>query len=118
ISAAAPAVALPETFLGLVPGWGGATILPNLIGIERALKVVIENPLKQNRVLKPAEALELGIADVMFGPANYLESSLVWADSVLGGKKVDRPHTPGTLERTVKWPIALKIARETLEKKL
>src|SRR5690606_2954233 len=61
---------------------------------------------------------ELGIADVMFGPANYLESSLAWADAVLGGKKVDRPHTPGTLERTVKWPIALKIARDTLEKKL
>lgn len=118
INSAAPAVALPETFLGLVPGWGGATILPNLIGIERALKVVIENPLKQNRVLKPQEAFELGIADAIFGPANYLESSLQWADEVLGGKKVERPHAPGTLERTVKWPIAIKIARETLEKKL
>lgn len=118
ISSAAPAIALPETFLGLVPGWGGATILPNLIGIERALKVVIENPLKQNRVLKPAEALELGIADVMFGPASFLESSIRWADEVLGGKRVDRPHTPGTIERTVKWPIALRIARETLQKKI
>ncbi|WP_347757283.1 3-hydroxyacyl-CoA dehydrogenase NAD-binding domain-containing protein [Agrococcus sp. ProA11] len=118
INAAAPAVALPETFLGLVPGWGGATILPNLIGIERALKVVIENPLKQNRVLKPQEAFELGIADAIFGPANYLEASLAWADAVLHGKKVERKHAPGTLERTVKWPIALKIARETLEKKL
>jgi 3-hydroxyacyl-CoA dehydrogenase/enoyl-CoA hydratase/carnithine racemase len=117
INAAAPAVALPETFLGLVPGWGGATILPNLIGIERALKVIIENPLKQ-RVLKPAEALELGIADAMFGPASFLESSLGWADAVLGGKKVDRPNAPGALERTVKWPIALKIARDTLEKKI
>ncbi|MFP5251815.1 MAG: 3-hydroxyacyl-CoA dehydrogenase NAD-binding domain-containing protein [Actinomycetes bacterium] len=117
ISSAAPAVALPETFLGLVPGWGGATILPNLIGIERALKVIIENPLKQ-RVLKPADALELGIADAMFGPASFLESSLRWADGVLGGGKVDRPHVPGTLERTVKWPIALKIARETLEKRI
>ncbi|MDR7234557.1 3-hydroxyacyl-CoA dehydrogenase NAD-binding domain-containing protein [Agrococcus sp. BE272] len=117
ISSAAPAVALPETFLGLVPGWGGATILPNLIGIERALKVIIENPLKQ-RVLKPADALDLGIADAMFGPASFLESSLRWADGVLGGAKVDRPHVPGTLERTVKWPIALKIARETLEKRI
>ncbi|MCH1883028.1 3-hydroxyacyl-CoA dehydrogenase NAD-binding domain-containing protein [Agrococcus sp. ARC_14] len=118
INAAAPAVALPETFLGLLPGWGGATILPNLIGIERALKVVIENPLKQNRVLKPQEAFELGIADAIFGSANYLEASIQWADAVLGGKKVDRQHAPGTLERTVKWPIALKIARETLEKRL
>ncbi len=118
ISAAAPAVALPETFLGLVPGWGGATILPNLIGIERALKVVIENPLKQNRMLKPAEALELGIADAMFGPSSFLESSIRWADEVLGGRKVDRPHAPGAIERAVKWPIALRVARETLQRRI
>ncbi|MFA4842159.1 MAG: 3-hydroxyacyl-CoA dehydrogenase family protein, partial [Agrococcus sp.] len=68
--------------------------------------------------LKPAEALDLGIADAMFGPASFLESSIRWADEVLGGKKVDRPHVPGTIERTVKWPIALRIARETVEKKL
>jgi len=33
--------ALPEVFLGLIPGWGGAWLLPNLIGIENALEVVI-----------------------------------------------------------------------------
>ena len=54
VDASVPALALPEVFLGLIPGWGGATILPNLIGIENALKVVIENPLKQNRTLKGA----------------------------------------------------------------
>ncbi|SDR67469.1 3-hydroxyacyl-CoA dehydrogenase NAD-binding domain-containing protein [Agrococcus carbonis] len=118
ISSAAPAVALPEVFLGLIPGWGGATILPNLIGIERALKVVVENPLKQNRMLKPAEALELGIADAMFGPATFLESSLRWADEVLGGRKVERPNQPGAIERTVKWPIAVKVARDMLQQKI
>src|SRR5688572_25777613 len=35
ISTAVPAVALPETFLGLVPGWGGATLVPRLIGADR-----------------------------------------------------------------------------------
>ncbi len=29
------AIALPEVFLGLVPGWGGAFLLPNLIGAEQ-----------------------------------------------------------------------------------
>jgi enoyl-CoA hydratase/carnithine racemase len=45
ISAGVPAVALPETFLGLVPGWGGCYLLPNLVGPANALKVIIENPM-------------------------------------------------------------------------
>jgi enoyl-CoA hydratase/carnithine racemase len=45
ISAGVPALALPECFLGLVPGWGGCYLLPNLIGPENALKVIVENPL-------------------------------------------------------------------------
>ena len=52
-----PAFALPEVFLGIIPGWGGAWLLPNLIGIENALEVVISNPLKNNRMLKGQKAL-------------------------------------------------------------
>ncbi|MGN6219940.1 MAG: enoyl-CoA hydratase-related protein, partial [Microbacterium sp.] len=41
VDASAAAIALPEVFLGIIPGWGGAYLLPNLIGIENALEVVI-----------------------------------------------------------------------------
>ena len=118
IDSSAPAVALPEVFLGLVPGWGGAYLLPNLIGIENAMTVMLSNPLKNNRMLSAPEAYELGVADEMFGPARFLEDSLAWADKVLGGLKVKRPHEPGKIERTVKWDVALKIARSTVEKRI
>src|SRR6185437_5230886 len=108
----AAAFALPEVFLGLIPGWGGATILPNLIGIENALKVVVENPLKQNRMLKPQEVFELGIADAIF-------DSLKWADKVLTGAiEVKRPNVPGKVERLVKWDAAIGIARKMLESRI
>ena len=96
IDSSIPALALPEVFLGIIPGWGGAYLLPNLIGIENALKVVVENPLKNNRTLKGQQAFDLGIADAIFPPASYLEQSLVWADGVLTGRvTVSRPNAPG-----------------------
>jgi 3-hydroxyacyl-CoA dehydrogenase/enoyl-CoA hydratase/carnithine racemase len=119
VDASAPAIALPEVFLGLIPGWGGAYLLPNLIGIENALNVVISNPLKNNRMLKAQDALAYGIADVMFPSANFLEDSLRWADGVIGGTvTVQRKNVPGKVERTIKWPLAISTARKMLESKI
>ncbi|RAZ34652.1 3-hydroxyacyl-CoA dehydrogenase NAD-binding domain-containing protein [Microbacterium sp. SMR1] len=119
VDASAAAIALPEVFLGLIPGWGGAYLLPNLIGIENALEVVISNPLKQNRVLKPQQAYDLGIMDAIFPAVSYLEDSLAWADRVLSGAvSVTRKNEPGKLERLTKWPIAVKVARGMLESKI
>lgn len=118
VNSSAPAIALPEVFLGLIPGWGGAYLLPNLIGIKNALKVIIENPLKQNRMLSAKDALELGIADVMFDSPRFLEESLAWADKVLSGLRVKRPNEPGLIERTTMWVPAVAIARGMVEEKL
>src|SRR5262249_34952137 len=86
VSAGAGALALPEVSIGLVPGWGGTQLLPNLIGIAPATQVIVQNPLTQ-KTLKPAQALELGIADAMFEPADYLEHSLEWALAVVRGER-------------------------------
>lgn len=119
VDSSVPALALPEVFLGIIPGWGGAFLLPNLIGIENALKVIIENPLKNNKMLKGPEVFALGIADAMFDPATYLEDSLAWADGVLNGTvKVSRPNEPGKVERLVKWDVAIGIARKMLESRI
>jgi 3-hydroxyacyl-CoA dehydrogenase/enoyl-CoA hydratase/carnithine racemase len=82
---------LPEVFLGLVPGWGGATLLPKLIGPERAVQVIILNPLNNNTMLKAKDALSLGVVDAVFEPADFLEKSMTFAASILNGsKKIDR----------------------------
>ncbi|TAM69991.1 MAG: 3-hydroxyacyl-CoA dehydrogenase [Microbacteriaceae bacterium] len=115
VDLSATGIGLPEVFLGLIPGWGGAYLLPNLIGIENALKVIIENPLKMNRMLRPADVLELGIADAGFPSATFLEDSIRWADGVINGTvAVKRPHEPGRIERAVKWDVAVGIARKAV----
>jgi 3-hydroxyacyl-CoA dehydrogenase/enoyl-CoA hydratase/carnithine racemase len=92
ISSGVTAVAFPECFLGLLPGWGGTYLLPHLVGPARALTIIIENPLSQNRMLDGAQAFSLGIADAMFSPADFLAESLRWAARVLtGSAQVTRP---------------------------
>jgi 3-hydroxyacyl-CoA dehydrogenase/enoyl-CoA hydratase/carnithine racemase len=77
---------LPEVFLGLVPGWGGATILPKLIGPERAVQVIMLNALNNNTMMKAKDALSLGVVDAVYEPADFLERSVAFAASVLSGK--------------------------------
>src|SRR5690606_32544462 len=114
-----PAFAPPVDYHCITPRRVGAYLLPNLIGIENALEVIISNPLKNNRMLKGPQAFELGIADAMFGPANFLEDSLDWADGVLTGKiKVRRKNEPDKIERTVKWDVAIGIAEKTLASRI
>ena len=96
------AVALTETFLGVLPGWGGTYLLPHLIGPANALKVIIENPLSQNRMLTGSQAHAIGIADAMFEPADFLAESLRWAARVLtGGVAVSRAAPDGDWEQAV-----------------
>ncbi len=78
-------IALPEVFLGLVPGWGGATILPKLIGPEKAVQVIIGNALNNNTMMRAKDALGLGVVDAVFEPADFLEKSIAFAASVVNG---------------------------------
>ncbi len=98
ISGGVAAVSLPECALGLIPGWGGAFLLPNLIGADPAVTVIVENPLNLNKQLKPQQVLDLGIADVLLEPADFLAQALAWAAKVAKGevavarREVDRSH--------------------------
>ena len=82
---------LPECFLGLVPGWGGATILPKLIGPEKAVQVIILNALNNNTMMKAKDALGLGVVDAVYEPADFLEHSIKFAAQIISGnKKIER----------------------------
>ncbi|MEI2764432.1 MAG: 3-hydroxyacyl-CoA dehydrogenase NAD-binding domain-containing protein [Dermatophilaceae bacterium] len=109
ISGGVPAVALPECFLGLVPGWGGCWLLPNLVGVKNALTLIVENPLNTNKMIGGPAALKLGVADAMFHPAEFLEDSIAWAGAVVSGTvTVQRPEVD---RDGAAWSGAIKAAR-------
>jgi len=107
--------ALPECFLGLVPGWGGATILPKLIGPQRAVQIIIGNALNNNTMMKAHQSLELGVVDAVFEPADFLERSAAFAASILNqSHRIERKDYSGD---TQAWQAALEQGKAMVEKK-
>lgn len=106
------AIAFPEVFLGLFPGWGGTQLLPNLIGPDAAVTVIIENALAQNKMLTVKKTAELGIVDAVFGSADYLEQSLLWLARVVNGE-----ITPARreIDRGAEWDNAIARAKSIVD---
>ena len=116
ISTGVSNLGLPECFLGLVPGWGGTYLLPNLIGPQGALTIMIMNALNQNRMIDGRTAHGMGIADQIFEPADFLERSLLWTADVLAGRvQVDRTG-PDRDEQS--WQRAVDQARVFVDAKV
>ena len=76
---------LPEVTLGLLPGWGGTQRLPRVVGLQRALVMILEG-----KRLKAREALRWGLADV--APTN--ESELRTQLAYLGIKAIQQGKRP------------------------
>ena len=107
-SRAAGALALPECAIGLLPGWGGNWLVPNLVGADKAVTVIVDKPLN-NKVMKADEALSLGLVDAAFDGADFLAQSLLWAAKVLRGDvTVARPEIDRTEDT---WTEAIARAR-------
>ena len=79
------------------------------------MKLIIENPLNQNRMLDGAGAYALGLADALFDGADFLERSLDWAGRVVAGTAT---VTRDPIDRGEAWDAALAEAREFVDAKV
>jgi 3-hydroxyacyl-CoA dehydrogenase/enoyl-CoA hydratase/3-hydroxybutyryl-CoA epimerase len=59
-------IGLPEVQLGLIPGWGGTQRLPRLVGLQQALRMILESPN-----LSAAKAAAVGLVDLAARPESF-----------------------------------------------
>jgi 3-hydroxyacyl-CoA dehydrogenase/enoyl-CoA hydratase/carnithine racemase len=85
-------IGFPEVALSIIPAWGGTQLLPKLVGPEAAAKVIVLNPLRQNKLLTAHEAFELGLTDRLLEPVEFVDDSLQFA--------VDLVNKPGQTRQT------------------
>jgi 3-hydroxyacyl-CoA dehydrogenase/enoyl-CoA hydratase/3-hydroxybutyryl-CoA epimerase len=72
-------VGLPEVKLGILPGFGGTQRLPRLIGLPRALDVILAG-----KTLRSAQALSYGLVDEVAPVDKLLDVAITYA---LGTKR-------------------------------
>ena len=84
-------IGLPEVTLGLLPGGGGTQRLPRMIGIEKALPLLVEG-----RHISPRKALELGIIDEIVAPEDLYAAAKRWIDKDGNAEKAwyDKGYRP------------------------
>ena len=98
---------LPEVTLGLLPGNGGTQRLPRLIGVSRALDLMVTGGR-----LSPQDAYDLGILNRLVPAARLAEETLTYAAALAEGAQ----QAIGSIKRAVyegiERPLAQGLERE------
>jgi 3-hydroxyacyl-CoA dehydrogenase/enoyl-CoA hydratase/3-hydroxybutyryl-CoA epimerase/enoyl-CoA isomerase len=74
-------VGLPETKLGIIPGYGGTTRLPRLIGADNAIEWIASG-----KEQKPQAALKCGAVDAVVAPELLRDAAIALVKQCLDGK--------------------------------
>ncbi|VVA96753.1 unnamed protein product [Arabis nemorensis] len=82
ISAPAAQLGLPELQLGVIPGFGGTQRLPRLVGLTKALEMILTS-----KPVKAEEGHSLGLIDAVVPPAELLNTARRWALDIAERKK-------------------------------
>lgn len=113
VAATGAELCLPELTLGIIPGAGGTQRLPRLVGLSKAIEI-----LMSSKPVSPDEGKELGLIDDMASPADLLGVSRRWALDIAKSNKpwtrtLHRMDKIGSLSETRN---ILKAAREQAQK--
>src|SRR5450756_3236604 len=66
-------------------------LVPRLIGPDKALTLIVRNPLQNNRMINGKKAFEMGLADRLFEPVEFFDESInLLAGIVTGDVKIER----------------------------
>lgn len=84
-------IGLPETKLGIIPGFGGCVRMPRIIGLQAALDIILAGKL-----VNAQKAAKIGLVDQAVHPAILMDQAVKMAKEVIaaGGKKRRKTFEP------------------------
>jgi len=91
--------ASPECLLGFVPAWGATQLAPRIAGPEAAVKLIVANPMRQNKMLNAEQARELGFVDRVAEPERLIEEAIALAAERPPREEADLSSTGEVVQR-------------------
>ncbi|XP_061349079.1 glyoxysomal fatty acid beta-oxidation multifunctional protein MFP-a isoform X1 [Gastrolobium bilobum] len=82
ISTPTAQLGLPELQLGIIPGFGGTQRLPRLVGLTKALEIMLTSKPVQGK-----EAFGLGLVDGVVSPDQLVNTARKWALDILDRRR-------------------------------
>jgi enoyl-CoA hydratase len=73
-------IGLPEATLGILPGAGGTQRLPRLVGLSKAMDILL-----QGKAMGAEEALAIGLVDRLIEPENFMDEVMNFASLLASG---------------------------------
>ena len=73
-------IGLPEATLGILPGAGGTQRLPRLVGLSKAMDILL-----RGKAMGPEEALAIGLVDRLIEPEIFMEEVMKFASLLASG---------------------------------
>lgn len=109
------ALGLPEVMLGLLPGGGGTQRLPRLIGLPRALPMLLTG-----KRLYARQALKAGLVDALTSPGGLVETACLAVRRLAEGKLGAKDGVPWLERLAARSPfrgVVLSKARDEVRKR-
>src|SRR5207245_4892142 len=82
-------IGLPEVQLGILPGFGGATRLPRLLGLTPSLDLLLTG-----RSLDSRRAHRAGLVDAVLPHERFSERAIQWTEALLQDPHAVRRRAP------------------------
>ena len=73
----------PEVGLGITPGFGGTQRLPRIVGVSKAMELILTA-----RVIKAQEAKEIGLVSAVYPPEELMDRALELANAICANAQI------------------------------
>ncbi|ONK80432.1 uncharacterized protein A4U43_C01F17660 [Asparagus officinalis] len=113
ISTSEAQLGLPELTLGIIPGFGGTQRLPRLVGLPKAIDMML-----LSKTIRAKEGKEYGLIDAIVSPEELIRVSRLWALEIADRRKpwIRSLHRTDKIGSLAEAREILKAARQQAKK--